>query len=186
MLGTASTGVAISGLHGVAATNAALAWFGGGSLATSGGGMIAGKLALVNVVFLPIAALAGVAAHLKASDIADKARGIEDANIKNTELSRELEDRERSIGPLLGVITREMEILSSGVASAEQRLFRFGVFSRIYKHFRHVIRGYYYSSKEMYEVEALGRAVDKFTSRFQTTQAEVKTGLLCPSPAEVP
>ena len=36
-LGTASTGVAISGLHGVAATNAALAWFGSGSLAAGGG-----------------------------------------------------------------------------------------------------------------------------------------------------
>lgn len=36
MLGTASTGAAISSLGGVAATNATLAWLGGGSLAAGG------------------------------------------------------------------------------------------------------------------------------------------------------
>lgn len=41
--GTASTGTAISALSGAAATNAALAWLGGGTLATGGGGMVAGQ-----------------------------------------------------------------------------------------------------------------------------------------------
>ncbi len=40
--GTASTGTAISALSGAAATNAALAWLGGGALAAGGGGMVAG------------------------------------------------------------------------------------------------------------------------------------------------
>lgn len=40
--GTASTGTAISTLSGVAATNAALAWLGGGTLAAGGGGAAAG------------------------------------------------------------------------------------------------------------------------------------------------
>lgn len=40
--GTASTGTAISALSGAAATNAALAWLGGGALAVGGGGMAAG------------------------------------------------------------------------------------------------------------------------------------------------
>ena len=40
--GTASTGTAISSLSGGAATNAALAWLGGGTLATGGGGMSTG------------------------------------------------------------------------------------------------------------------------------------------------
>lgn len=44
--GTASTGTAISALYGAASTNAALAWLGGGTLATSGGGMLAGKALL--------------------------------------------------------------------------------------------------------------------------------------------
>lgn len=41
--GVASTGTAISALSGAAATNAALAWLGGGALAVGGGGMAAGN-----------------------------------------------------------------------------------------------------------------------------------------------
>ncbi len=51
--GVASTGTAISALSGAAATNAALAWLGGGALAIGGGGMAAGE------AFLAMAGPAG-------------------------------------------------------------------------------------------------------------------------------
>ena len=44
--GTASTGTAISALSGAAASNAAMAWLGGGALAAGGGGMAAGHALL--------------------------------------------------------------------------------------------------------------------------------------------
>ena len=44
--GTASTGTAISALSGAAASNAALAWLGGGALTAGGGGMAAGNALL--------------------------------------------------------------------------------------------------------------------------------------------
>lgn len=44
--GTASTGVAISSLSGVAATKAVLAWIGGGAIAAGGGGMALGSTIL--------------------------------------------------------------------------------------------------------------------------------------------
>lgn len=44
--GTASTGTAISALSGAAATNAALAWLGGGAVAAGGGGIAAGNALL--------------------------------------------------------------------------------------------------------------------------------------------
>lgn len=44
--GVASTGTAISALSGAAATNAALAWLGGGAIWAGGGGMVAGKALL--------------------------------------------------------------------------------------------------------------------------------------------
>ena len=47
--GTASTGTAISSLSGVAATNAATAWLGGGALAAGGGGMAAGTVVLTTI-----------------------------------------------------------------------------------------------------------------------------------------
>lgn len=55
--GVASTGTAISALSGAAATNAALAWIGGGTLAAGGGGVSAGTafLALAGPVGWTIA-----------------------------------------------------------------------------------------------------------------------------------
>lgn len=44
--GVASTGAAVSSLTGAAATNAALAWLGGGTLAAGGGGVAAGEALL--------------------------------------------------------------------------------------------------------------------------------------------
>lgn len=57
--GVASTGTAIASLSGAAAENAALAWLGGGSLATGGGGMVAGKalLSLAGPIGIGIAGL---------------------------------------------------------------------------------------------------------------------------------
>ncbi|MEB3887163.1 hypothetical protein [Lyngbya sp. CCY1209] len=57
----ASTGTAIGSLSGAAATNAALAWLGGGSLAAGGGGMAAGA-AIVSAVSTggAVVAIAGV------------------------------------------------------------------------------------------------------------------------------
>lgn len=59
MLATASTGTAISTLSGAAATNATLAWLGGGSLAAGGGGMALGTLVLGGVVTGPALAIFG-------------------------------------------------------------------------------------------------------------------------------
>lgn len=64
--GVASTGTAISALSGAAATNAALAWLGGGALAAGGGGMAAGEafLALAGPVGWAIAGISLVAVVL--------------------------------------------------------------------------------------------------------------------------
>lgn len=60
--GVASTGTAISTLHGAVATKAALAWLGGGALAAGGGGTAAGTalLALAGPVGWGIAGLSSV------------------------------------------------------------------------------------------------------------------------------
>ena len=57
---TASTGTAISSLSGAAATNATLAWLGGGSLAAGGGGMAAGTAVLGLVAAAPAAFIGGI------------------------------------------------------------------------------------------------------------------------------
>ena len=57
MFGTASTGAAIPGLSGVAATNATLALLGGGSLAAGGAGVAGGTMLLRGIVAAPAALL---------------------------------------------------------------------------------------------------------------------------------
>lgn len=59
LLATASTGTAISTLSGVAATNATLAWFGGGALAAGGLGMAGGTIVLGGIVAAPVLAVGG-------------------------------------------------------------------------------------------------------------------------------
>jgi hypothetical protein len=69
LLASASTGTAISTLSGAAATNATLAWLGGGSLAAGGGGIAAGTAVLGGLVVGPALAVVGFVAGLKASKI---------------------------------------------------------------------------------------------------------------------
>jgi transcriptional regulator with XRE-family HTH domain len=52
-IGTASTGAAISGLSGIAATNATLALLGGGTLAAGGAGVAGGMMVLTGIVAAP-------------------------------------------------------------------------------------------------------------------------------------
>lgn len=66
LLGTASTGTAIGALSGVAATNATLAWLGGGSLAAGGYGMAGGMMVLGGIVAGPVLAIGGMMLASKA------------------------------------------------------------------------------------------------------------------------
>jgi hypothetical protein len=62
-IGLAGTGTPIAGLVGVAQTNAKLAWLGGGTLASGGGGMAAGQLALRSLSIGAGAALGALSFH---------------------------------------------------------------------------------------------------------------------------
>jgi len=73
LLASASTGTAISSLSGVAATNATLAWLGGGSLAAGGFGMTGGMIALGGIVAGPALAIGGFILASKAEEALTKA-----------------------------------------------------------------------------------------------------------------
>lgn len=74
MFASASTGTAIASLSGVAATNATLAWFGGGALSAGGLGMAGGAAVLGGIVAGPILAVAGFIMEAKSEENLEKAR----------------------------------------------------------------------------------------------------------------
>ena len=76
-LGAASTGTAIASLSGVAATNATLAWLGGGSLAAGGGGMALGTTVLGGLVAGPAILVSGWFADEKAEKALTEAKEFE-------------------------------------------------------------------------------------------------------------
>ncbi|MDD2729035.1 hypothetical protein [Malikia sp.] len=74
LLATAGTGTAISSLSGVAATNATLAWLGGGTLAAGGGGMALGTMVLGGIVAGPALAIFGHILGNKGEEALNNAR----------------------------------------------------------------------------------------------------------------
>lgn len=73
-LACASTGTAIASLSGAAATNATLAFFGGGSLAAGGLGMAGGSMVLGGLVAGPALLVMGLTVSQAAKKELDKAR----------------------------------------------------------------------------------------------------------------
>lgn len=69
---SASTGTAISTLSGAAATNATLAWLGGGSIAAGGGGMAAGTAILTTATYATAGVFALAASGIIASTFYSK------------------------------------------------------------------------------------------------------------------
>lgn len=74
----ASTGTAISTLSGAAATNAMLAFLGGGSLAAGGGGVFLGTLVLGGIVAVPAVFFAATILHYKSKSALNQAKNNHD------------------------------------------------------------------------------------------------------------
>lgn len=68
MFASASTGTAIAGLSGAAATNATLAWLGGGALSAGGLGIAGGTAILGGIVAGPVLAIGGMMLASKAEE----------------------------------------------------------------------------------------------------------------------
>ncbi len=88
LFASASTGTAIVSLSGIAATNATLAFFGGGSLATGGLGVVGGTAILGVIASAPALLIIGFIAGAKANEKLDTAY-TNDA--KANEISKELD-----------------------------------------------------------------------------------------------
>lgn len=113
-VGVASTGTAISGLSGAAATNATLAWLGGGSLAAGGGGMALGSLVLGGITVGPALAIGGFMLASEGEKALTKAREYEaEVNIAIAEIETaydfmvQVNRRIQELGDTLGYLNNK-------------------------------------------------------------------------------
>lgn len=111
LLGSASTGTAISGLSGAAATNATLAWFGGGALAAGGTGIVGGMTVLGGIVAIPLVYVATKRTHKKAKEFEEATVKVEEAVL---EIQRQLDTLPSTL-ELVETRRRETERLCSEV-----------------------------------------------------------------------
>ena len=116
LLATASTGTAISSLGGVAATNATLAWLGGGSLAAGGGGMALGTMVLGGIVAGPALAIFGHIVGNKGEEALNKARS-------NLEQARTIRDAAKLMADKLEAV-QKVTILANATLSKVSSLLR--------------------------------------------------------------
>lgn len=121
LLATASTGTAISTLSGVAATNATLAWLGGGTIAAGGGGMAMGAMVLGGIVAGPALAIFG---HIVGN------KGEEALNNANSNL-----EQARTISEQATLMCSQLLAMQNVTSLAN------GTFSKISGLLRHSVRG---------------------------------------------
>ena len=106
----ASTGTAISSLSGAAATNAVLAWLGGGAVAAGGGGMAAGATVMAALTATATAGLAVIAVGTLAS--AFYARKYTEATEYLAEVKEWVAQTEASWTVMAGIKHRVLELQS--------------------------------------------------------------------------
>ena len=97
MLGSATTGAAIANLSGAAASNATLAWLGGGSLAAGGLGTAGGAAVLGGLVAGPALAVGGMVFSSKAKKKLAKAKE------KYAEAEKQVEEMKSAISMLKAI-----------------------------------------------------------------------------------
>lgn len=117
LLATASTGTAISSLGGVAATNATLAWLGGGSIAAGGGGMALGSMVLGAVAIGPALAIFGHIVGNKGEEALNNARS-------NLEMARTVRDQAEVMFKKLEAIARVSALANTTFSKVSSQLRR--------------------------------------------------------------
>ena len=128
VLATASTGTAIAGLSGAAATNATLAWLGGGSLAAGGFGMAGGVAVLGGIVAAPVLLVGGLMMASKAKEAVENARSnrhkaraaaedMETAGVAALAIGRKANEVRDVLGRLQGHLDSDLSALRDLVSA---------------------------------------------------------------------
>ena len=171
VIGHASTGAAMVGLHGAAATSAGWAWFGGGSLAAGGGGMALGHILLPGVGSAIAIGVSTFLSHSQASKLESACEELSAANSKNTDHLAKITEALKQFREFESKVDAGNEKLSDALKEAHKELFRFSFLSKWWRYLRYRFGGSYYTSKEFIYVQRLAMVVDDFIASFSRGKA---------------
>lgn len=164
--GYASTHTAMAGLYGAAAHNAGWAWFGGGSLATGGGGMALGHVILPGVGIAVTWGVLVTRLHQVANQMEEQIREIEQWNNANMPVLTSFMAVEQKYRSGAEEFRGALEDLDFFLRRASRTLRPFGIVSDWRRKRRVSNGGSYYSADEVTIVEGLASEVDHFLSRL--------------------
>ncbi|WP_237393207.1 glycine zipper family protein [Helicobacter pylori] len=116
LFASASTGTAIAGLRGVAATNATLAWLGGGALSVGGLGVVGGMAVLGGLVAGPALAILGA---VSAGEMEEK---LEKAKAYHSQVEVAVKKADVAIDNLLAV-ERVVKLFTKQITKCDALLF---------------------------------------------------------------
>ena len=177
LVGSATTGTAISTLSGVAATNATLAWFGGGALAAGGAGMAGGTLVLGGVALAPVVAVAAWHSRSKTKEINQETDKFRYADLQARQAMGPTQDAIDITHSCLEAIRPSAEALQWEVEAVKQSLFPIWGWSLSKRFMARLIGRPFYSDDECMNLDLLELKLIEFTGCFQRMQdGEYKDG----------
>lgn len=166
LVGTASTGTAIAGLTGVAATNATLAWFGGGALAAGGAGMAGGTLVLGGLFVVPLIVYSVWSSHSKSGKLKSKTKELKLEKVKLESKYSELLEVYAVVTAQHGKLQDAYEVFEGEYRCAYKLLLPLGVLSIIHCYIRHFFGGLFYSKKDEHVLVKLTESLECFSGVF--------------------
>lgn len=168
----ASTGTAISTLSGAAATNATLAWLGGGSIAAGGGGIAMGTTMLGGLFFIPALVVMGIFSHYSAN------KKIKEIKEKELELLNAIDKIKQNILSLDIIEQRAIEIAQSILKGEEafniefkkvyKAIYKIPFLSKFFKMIKKLFGFNYFSMKDVNEIQYLGKIATDFAVLIDT------------------
>jgi len=168
--GAASTGTAISTLSGIAATNATLAWFGGGAIAAGGAGIAGGMAVLSGLILAPIVVIWGVTIHKKARKIEYAYQEIQEEVAKMPAEIDSLRHGNKRLQDYQQTICDACSGLVRAVNSTCENLYPRGWLSRIYKRIKSFGFSNIFTESELMEIENLEGKISQFLDLFESGQ----------------
>ena len=168
IIGSASTGTAIAGLSGVAATNATLAWFGGGAIAAGGSGMAGGMMVLGGIIAEPIIYFAAKGSYAKAEELRKERIKIANAIIEIRQQIVKLENQEKTIKDYKKQITFICQAFKNKTAVLKKRIYPRGFLSKILISLKIIFRKPSHSQDQEIAIKELIVITEEFLNKFNS------------------